>query len=1577
MSNEYKVTAARIARTNDDEISPREEVIERVQKQILEVYEPLFEKITEELTKVIPENDWYWKEYDEVKSVTKNPNTYKSIALQGDFYQVKYEITRYRVDRIMDDIPVTKIIEALTNAFGRKSDSSSKKPYQFGSVAYRNLWYFKGNNTAVVTRVNFRDYDGNETITYRTFLEISWFIYYNILESDLKTFLGTIPLSDQVIEQAFNVAGRGYGDNAFALNLPIQTISLNTKKVPKKFREYNQLFKLPDASIISLKFTDLRKEIEDFVEKATGIRECPTQLPRWFAPPEGVIYTSDGNTPDYISGEFPYAKGKLKDNDVSKYTFRICTKKDAENKPGSAYELPVPNEDRTVFVIREEPKATVWEDYTNRIFWTDFENSFVFYYNRDGYLQKVNIQGYQEISDNDIVRLFYSGLTDTQIDLSVAIIEGGREEKWFINFPDDAQKFKTMCVDLVNNVKDYTLLTGEDLLELESSARNYYVVNSAVVSNYAKAHPEFKDLFVKFFNQVGAIDATTKRNDNFGNRDAVALAKLMELGVSYESAKENIKKLEQEHLEIARDPKGNTPLLPKNIKNFTTKWPLFAQQAIAVSMANNQKNAILDVDMGGGKTCMMVADICNQLSKGTAKRPLIVCPNKTLVQNKNEIFERWTDKRMNIFIINTETYNNITNRGKDLNRLIEVMNRMPPNTIFMTSYDFLIRDNYEVPLQEKRDKNGDLVGYDYTTIYPIPKLLLQEVGIDMVYCDESQYIKNSNSGRSNAVAALSGAKIKRITSGTIIPNNPVDLFAQLRFVDPSILGTYDSFIKRYAEMGDGRGKIVKWKDGAQKRIREEIERKGGVSIRRSMWRWMMPKLDEKVHFVNLTKSQSQLYEYLMSLAIDEIMKDAKLKKAFETLKEAGEDTGVDESDVEGQATMKVLSILSKVTGYLAAPATHNLVKEFSNFDQKVVDAMDFTEEDFVGPKIYKMRSIIENHFAGKKSWEDVGKIIVFTERVAVAEHAFDYLGDMQEHAVWYRAGRDTELERFKTDDDIWILIAVDKSIKEGQNLQVASRIIRLDIPWTPGDLNQSYARAYRTRQERDVNVDLVLCNGTMEICKYNNLISKEYIARKIISSFDEGDDNDFIPVKMSISNMQSIKWDSMCEPYIEMHKRINEQELEEARVYGEKYKNYKASGVSNVGSTEDLPGSQMVYVPETSEDRILLDENGKVIKTESGRTKKKKVSYDVDDIGLDLDFLKGKYGGEEADDDDGVDISPDDDDDDNNDVEVSDEDKKDTGLHLYFLQYDTADGSELFLMTFFNKSTSFLKRLRFKQDPFTYVKALNTIEDLKMMGKKLKKQGYKTNIGELANSKEVQRLFAKPKKAGALQRVRKHFVATSASKEGEFYIARMEGQLFLISYDKFEGFTKVAKTLYRDIDNKAMAEKVLKMIAKEAEITNLDELAIDFKVRFKTALDVEKLGLVKSKKQKVTKEKVTKSKEPEKKAPDSTKYNGKQIVLGIFNWAKKNSQVVRAYNVWTSKDIKGIDFKQMLADKGCTNVSQSVKYLLEKNNKTTKQIIDWFNSKRGSVVAKFLNTYKKEGFGSFKAVEPFVSKIEK
>ena len=1587
-----EVTAAKIEKTQE-EISPREEIQQKISKHLMDVYNRIIVgNIETSMWDFIEESKWRFTEGGEVKAVNKDSTKYRGISLNESYYQVKLLVQKHQAD-IIEPIDVIPLITSFENAIGRKADASSKKPWQYGSIAYRQMWYFKEDNVALVIRTAWKNResleDGNWNIA-NSYVQVAAFMYYTVSEADLKQFLENVPLTYQVIEKMFNVAC--YDDN-YVIDLPIQTISLTTKKIPKKFREYNQLFKLPNASIISLKFTDDRKAIENFVEKATGLRECPDILPKWYAPEEGVCYNSDGECPEYFNGEIPNAKGKLKDKDIYRYQFKVVSKKEFDtidrSKGEMGYEIQRELDGPTYYLKKVEPKETPWQEHINKLFWTDFENSFAFYYNNEGALQKVNIDGYQNVSNFDIVRLYDSGLSDTQINLGPAMREGGRETRWFEENEEDAYKLRDMCADLLRNVKDYTNVQGADLVEVEMMAQQRQVVSSHVIRSYMNKHPEFTPLYVKFFSQVGATDLLNNYNEGYGNRDAVSLAKMIENGIDFDAVTAEIKKLESEHLEIARDPEANTPLLPKNIKNFTTRWPLFAQQAIAVSMANNQKTAILDVDMGGGKTCMMVADICNQLTKGTAHKPLIVCPNKTLVQNKNEIVNKWTDNRMNVFILNTQTYNDITDHGKHKDKLVEVMNKMPPNTIFMTSYNFLTRDKYKVPIEETRGSSGELTGFDYVTKYPIPKILIQDVGVDMIYCDESQYIKNSTSGMSNAVAALSGANIKRITSGTIIPNNPIDLFAQLRFVDPSILGSKAAFIRRYAEFGDGRGKIIKWKDGAQKQIREQIERKGGVSIRRSMWRWLMPKLEEKVHFVDLTPAQANMYEFILTLAIEEIMSDPKLRAAYELLKEQGDQEVNDIDERAGDnASMKVLSILSRVTGFLAAPNTNVLVRTFEDLKKKEeakkiqdkANSLQFSEEDMIGPKIYKMKEIISKHFEGHKDWREVGKVIVFTERIKVSEHAFDYLGEWKKHAVQYQAGKDSELERFKTDDNIWIIIAVDKSIKEGQNLQMASRIIRLDIPWTPGDLNQSYARAYRTGQQKDVAVDIILCDGSMEICKYNNLISKEYVARKIISSFDEGDDKDFIPVKMNIKNMQEFKWQDMCMPYIDMHKRINEQELEESAVFGEKYKNYLAAGISKVGSAEDIPGSEEVYVPETSEDLLVVDDEGKVVTTKKGRVKRRRKSFTVDDIGVKLSELKDRY--EEEDDVDSDDVSEEpelnlDSEEDANEEQIEDAKKadekneKDKGLHLYFMQWDEG----LYLFTFYNKSSKFLVSLKFKKDnDIYYVKPINTIQDIAALDAKLTKKGYKTNLKDYLKDTSLKKLFAKKKTPGALQRLQKHNVAV-ASKEIDFYISRIEGQMFLLTFDKtIDGFKKLVKGLWYTCKNKSSTDIILKKIVKKASITNLDELALDYKARFSANLDIEKL----QKSEPDEKSSPTKQSNKPKKittAKDTAKYNGKQLVLGMLAYAKANKQTKEAYDIWL--ECGGLDFKKELKKKDCNNISQSVKYLLEHKDKTAQKIIDWINSHRKSAVAKFLNTYRERYFTYFSEVQDLVEQVSK
>ena len=76
-------------------------------------------------------------------------------------------------------------------------------------------------------------------------------------------------------------------------------------------------------------------------------------------------------------------------------------------------------------------------------------------------------------------------------------------------------------------------------------------------------------------------------------------------------------------------------------------------------------------------------------------------------------------------------------------------------------------------------------------------------GFDMVVCDESQRIKAAGGVTSRYVAALGRqAKYRLCLSGTPAAHSPLDLYAQYRFLDPSVFGSsFQRFRMRYAVYG--------------------------------------------------------------------------------------------------------------------------------------------------------------------------------------------------------------------------------------------------------------------------------------------------------------------------------------------------------------------------------------------------------------------------------------------------------------------------------------------------------------------------------------------------------------------------------------------------------------------------------------------------------------------------------------------------------------------------------------------------------------------------------------------------------
>ena len=83
----------------------------------------------------------------------------------------------------------------------------------------------------------------------------------------------------------------------------------------------------------------------------------------------------------------------------------------------------------------------------------------------------------------------------------------------------------------------------------------------------------------------------------------------------------------------------------------------------------------------------------------------------------------------------------------------------------------------------------------------------------------------------------------------------------------------------------------------------------------------------------------------------------------------------------------------------------------------------------------------------------------------------------------YRVGaaerRRAEINRFKHDPACRLFLSTDSG-SVGLNLQVASAVINVDLPWNPAKLEQRIARAWRKNQTRSVSVVNLVAEGTIE-----------------------------------------------------------------------------------------------------------------------------------------------------------------------------------------------------------------------------------------------------------------------------------------------------------------------------------------------------------------------------------------------------------------------------------------------------------------------------------------------------------------
>jgi SNF2 family DNA or RNA helicase len=203
--------------------------------------------------------------------------------------------------------------------------------------------------------------------------------------------------------------------------------------------------------------------------------------------------------------------------------------------------------------------------------------------------------------------------------------------------------------------------------------------------------------------------------------------------------------------------------------------PPFPHQVKGYHLATSRDGVLLVWEMGTGKSRTVIDVVRN----AKPARVLIVCP-KTVIGAWQSQFSIHAPGLFNVAYLSKRT---VAKRKKEAQAVIENATTNNPGVV--------------------------VVNYESVWRAPLGKWV-QEQDWDLVVCDESQRIKTHTSKVSKFFDKLRPKARRRLAlTGTPMPKDPLDLFAQMRFIDPGVFGaSFGAFKGEYAVLGGFEGKQV-------------------------------------------------------------------------------------------------------------------------------------------------------------------------------------------------------------------------------------------------------------------------------------------------------------------------------------------------------------------------------------------------------------------------------------------------------------------------------------------------------------------------------------------------------------------------------------------------------------------------------------------------------------------------------------------------------------------------------------------------------------------------------------------------
>lgn len=417
-------------------------------------------------------------------------------------------------------------------------------------------------------------------------------------------------------------------------------------------------------------------------------------------------------------------------------------------------------------------------------------------------------------------------------------------------------------------------------------------------------------------------------------------------------------------------------------------------------------------DMGLGKTVQALALLQSQKEAGNTQASLLVMPT-SLVYNWEMEAHKFTPG-LRIFVYTG------THRDKNVEQFKDY-------DVILTSYG-IIRIDVD---------------------------LLKTYYFQYIILDESQAIKNPTSNVAKAVVQLN-ARHRLILTGTPLENSTMDLWSQMNFVNPGLLGSERFFRNEFLLP------IEKKNDGQKMQRLYAMIKPFILRRHKSQVATELPEKVEHIQYCKMTLAQEEAYEEAKSYFRNKILEQ-----------------------LEDQSMPKSQLILLQGLTKLRQIANHPQMvdPDYEGGSGKLEDVLHRLET-----------AVSENH-----------KILVFSQFVkhlAILRKCLADMGLRYTYLDGSTRDRKTQVELFQQNDEIQVFLISLKAGGLGLNLTAADYVFILDPWWNPAIEAQAIDRAHRIGQEQRVFTYKFITKNSVEEKILALQRSKKRLADELITIED-------------------------------------------------------------------------------------------------------------------------------------------------------------------------------------------------------------------------------------------------------------------------------------------------------------------------------------------------------------------------------------------------------------------------------------------------------------------------------------------